>query len=67
MGDTRLASDERYRDDVEAQANGRISHEIFTQKRHAIGAYFAAERQSQCLLWAGRLRSQEPAGCLVKR
>lgn len=68
LGDTRLASDERYRDSVEAASGGRMGHETFTQKRHAIGAYFAAEQQSQCLLWAGRLRDREPAGgCQVKR
>ncbi|CAN5337174.1 hypothetical protein BH10PSE13_BH10PSE13_18670 [soil metagenome] len=67
LGDTRLASDERYRDQVEAQSGGLMGHETFTNKRHAIGAYFAAEQQSQCLLWAGRLRELEPAGCHVKR
>ena len=67
LGDTRLASDERYRDEIEAASGGRMQHETFTQKRHAIGAYFAAEQQSRCLLWAGRLREQEPVGCEVRR
>lgn len=67
VADTRLASDVKYRDLVEQGSGGRIAHENYTQKRHAIGAYLASEPQSLCLFWAGRLLAKEPAGCRVRR
>lgn len=67
LGDTRLGSDAGYLAEVEAGSAGRISHESFDQRDHALGAYFAQERQSRCLLWAGRLTETQPEGCMVKR
>jgi hypothetical protein len=68
-GDTRLAAGDRYFVELAGASNGRLQREVFHQRAHALTAYMSADqdRQTRCLLWAGRLIETRPQTCEVTR
>lgn len=64
-GDTRLGSNPGYIDLISRASNGHLQYVNFSQKSHSWASYLADRNNSECLLWAGRLISAKPAGCLL--